>query len=99
VRNSKGNGMSILLIGLGILVLLGVFGPLLGWLFSLLIPVLIVALGYYGIRRGNTLMGWVVLGIGLVWLMSKLSWVLAPILGIILIVYGVSRMKNGRHRY
>jgi len=91
--------MSILLIGLGILVLLGVFGPLLGWLFSLLIPVLIIALGYYGIRRGNTLMGWVVLGIGLVWLMSKLSWVLAPILGIILIVYGVSRMKNGRHRY
>jgi len=99
VRNSKGNGMSILLIGLGILVLLGVFGPLLGWLFSLLIPVLIVALGYYGIRRGNTLMGWIVLGIGLVWLMSKLSWVLAPILGIILIVYGVPRMKNGRHRY
>lgn len=99
MRNSKGNGMSILLIGLGILVLLGVFGPLLGWLFSLLIPVLIVALGYYGIRRGNTLMGWIVLGIGLVWLMSKLSWVLAPILGIILIVYGVSRMKNGRHRY
>jgi len=99
VRNSKGNGMSILLIGLGILVLLGVFGPLLGWLFSLLIPVLIAALGYYGIRRGNTLMGWIVLGIGLVWLMSKLSWVLAPILGIILIVYGVSRMKNGRHRY
>jgi len=99
MRNSRGNGMSILLIGLGILVLLGVFGPLLGWLFSLLIPVLIVALGYYGIRRGNTLMGWIVLGIGLVWLMSKLSWVLAPILGIILIVYGVSRMKNGRHRY
>ncbi|KOP66534.1 LiaF transmembrane domain-containing protein [Paenibacillus solani] len=99
MRNSRGNGMSILLIGLGILVLLGVFGPLLGWLFSLLIPVLIIALGYYGIRRGNTLMGWVVLGIGLVWLMSKLSWVLAPILGIILIVYGVSRMKNGRHRY
>lgn len=99
MRNSRGNGMSVLLIGLGILVLLGVFGPLLGWLFSLLIPVLIIALGYYGIRRGNTLMGWVVLGIGVVWLMSKLSWVLAPILGIILIVYGVSRMKNGRHRY
>jgi len=99
VRNSKGNGMSILLIGLGILVLLGVFGPLLGWLFSLLIPVLIVALGYYGIRRGNTLMGWIVLGIGLIWLMGKLSWVIAPVLGIILIVYGVSRMKNGRHRY
>lgn len=99
MRNSKGNGMSILLIGLGILVLLGVFGPLLGWLFSLLIPALITALGYYGIRRGNTLMGWIILGIGIVWLMSKLSWLIVPVIGIILIVYGVSRMKNGRHRY
>lgn len=91
--------MSILLIGLGILVLLGVFGPLLGWLFSLLIPILMVALGYYGIRRGNTLMGWVILGIGVIWLMGKLSWLIGPILGIILIIYGVSRLKNGRPRY
>ncbi|MCV4233565.1 hypothetical protein OHJ21_20470 [Virgibacillus sp. LDC1] len=99
MRNSKGNGMSILLIGLGILVLLGVFGPLLGWLFSLLIPILMVALGYYGIRRGNTLMGWVILGIGVIWLMGKLSWLIGPILGVILIIYGVSRLKNGRPRY
>ena len=99
MRNSKGNGMSILLIGLGILVLLGVFGPLLGWLFSLLIPILMVALGYYGIRRGNTLMGWIILGIGVIWLMGKLSWLIGPILGIILIIYGVSRLKNGRPRY
>ncbi len=91
--------MSILLIGLGILVLLGVFGPLLGWLFSLLIPILMVALGYYGIRRGNTLMGWVILGIGVIWLMGKLSWLIGPILGVILIIYGVSRLKNGRPRY
>ncbi len=91
--------MSILLIGVGILVLLGVFGPLLGWLFSLVIPILMVALGYYGIRRGNTLMGWVILGIGVIWLMGKLSWLIGPILGIILIIYGVSRLKNGRPRY
>lgn len=99
MRNSKGKGMSILLIGLGILVLLGVFGPLLGWLFSLLIPILMVALGYYGIRRGNTLMGWIILGIGIIWLMGKLSWLIGPILGVILIIYGVSRLKNGRPRY
>ena len=99
MRNSKGNGMSILLIGVGILVLLGVFGPLLGWLFSLVIPILMVALGYYGIRRGNTLMGWVILGIGVIWLMGKLSWLIGPILGVILIIYGVSRLKNGRPRY
>lgn len=91
--------MGILLIGLGALILLGVFGPLLGWLFSLLIPVLMIALGYYGIRQGNTLFGWIVLGIGVMVLMGKLSWLIGPVLGILLIAYGVSRLKGGRSRY
>lgn len=99
MRNSNGNGIGILLIALGALVLLGVLGPLLGWLFSLLIPVAMIALGYYGIRRGNTFFGWIVLVIGVLSLLGKLSWIIGPILGIVLIVYGVSRLKNGRRRY
>ncbi|MFC7678193.1 hypothetical protein [Paenibacillus sp. GCM10028914] len=99
MRSSKGNGIGILLIALGALVLLGVLGPLLGWLFSLLIPVAMIALGYYGIRRGNTFFGWIVLGIGVLSLIGKLSWIIGPILGIVLIVYGVSRLKNGQRRY
>ncbi|ANY74407.1 hypothetical protein [Paenibacillus ihbetae] len=99
MRYSRGNGLSLLLIGLGVLILLGVFAPLLGWLFSLLLPVLMIALGYYGIRRGNALIGWIILGIGVIWLMGKLSWLIGPVLGIILIIYGVSRFKKGRPRY
>lgn len=99
MRKSKGNGIGILLIALGALVLLGVLGPLLGWLFSLLIPVAMIALGYYGIRRGNTFFGWIVLGIGVLSLIGKLSWIIGPILGIVLIVYGVSRFKGGKSRY
>lgn len=99
MRYSRGNGLSLLLIGLGVLILLGVFAPLLGWLFSLLLPVLMIALGYYGIRRGNALIGWIILGIGVFWLMGKLSWLIGPVLGIILIIYGVSRFKKGRPRY
>lgn len=98
MRSSKDNGLAILLIGLGALVLLGVFGPLLGWLFSLLIPVAMIALGYYGIRRGNTFFGWIILGIGLLTLIGKLSWIIGPILGIVLIVYGVSRLQGRKNR-
>ncbi|MGM1050043.1 hypothetical protein SAMN05661091_0731 [Paenibacillus uliginis N3/975] len=98
MRSTKDNGMGILLIGLGALVLLGVFGPVLGWLFSLLIPVAMIALGYYGIRRGNTFFGWIILGIGVLSLIGKLSWLFGPILGIVLIVYGVSRFKGGNSR-
>lgn len=97
--NGKGNGIGILLVALGALVLLGVLGPLFGWLFSLIIPIAMIALGYYGIRRGNTFFGWIVLGIGVLALIGKLSWIIGPVLGIILIVYGVSRLKNGRRRY
>jgi len=56
-------------------------------------------LGYYGIRRGNALIGWIILGIGVIWLMVKLSWLIGPVLGIILIIYGLSRFKKGRPRY
>ncbi|MEK3733560.1 MULTISPECIES: LiaF transmembrane domain-containing protein [Paenibacillus] len=99
MRQTKGNGLSILLIGIGVLILLGVFGPLLGWLFSLLVPVMMIALGYYGIRRGNNFIGWIILIIGVIWLMGKLSWVIGPIFGILLILYGISRLRNGRTRY
>ncbi|WP_422658297.1 LiaF transmembrane domain-containing protein [Paenibacillus sp. EC2-1] len=97
--NGNGNGIGILLIALGALVLLGVLGPLLGMLFKLLIPIAMIALGYYGIQRGNTFFGWIVLAIGVLSLIGKLSWIIGPILGIVLIVYGVSRLKNGRRRY
>ncbi|WP_106766942.1 LiaF transmembrane domain-containing protein [Paenibacillus faecalis] len=99
MRSSKDNGLAILLIGLGLLVLLGVLGPLLGWLFSLIIPVAMIALGYYGIRRGNSFFGWIILIIGVIALMGKLSWIIGPVLGIALIVYGFSKLKGGKNRH
>ncbi|WP_054958243.1 LiaF transmembrane domain-containing protein [Paenibacillus dakarensis] len=99
MRNSNSNGFGILLVALGALVLLGVLGPLLGWLFKLIIPVAMIALGYYGIRRGNKFFGWIVLVIGVMSLIGKLSFIIGPILGIVLIAYGVSRLKNGHRRY
>ncbi|MBO2943920.1 hypothetical protein JJQ72_08010 [Paenibacillus sp. F411] len=99
MRSSRNKGLAVLLIGLGALILLGVFGPLLGWLFSLLIPLVMIGLGYYGIKRGNTLIGWIVMAIGIISLLGKLSWLFGPLLGIALIVWGVSRLKRSRRRY
>lgn len=95
-RNSK--GLAILLIALGALILLGKLTPFLGSLFGLLIAVAMVGLGYYGIKQGNAFFGWVILIIGLIVLISKLAWLIIPVLGIGLIIYGISTLK-GRRSY
>lgn len=93
-KNSK--GLAILLIALGALILLGKLTPFLGSLFGLLIAVVMVGLGYYGIKRGNAFFGWVILIIGLIALISKLAWLIVPVLGIGLIIYGISTLKGKR---
>lgn len=98
MRNKNSKGIAILLIALGALILLGKLTPFLGSLFGLLIAVAMVGLGYYGIKQGNAFFGWVILIIGLLVLISKLAWLIVPVLGIGLIVYGVSTLK-GRRSY
>lgn len=102
MRMNKGNGWAIVLIVLGALMLFGKLTPLLGHLMGYLIPVLMVALGYYGIKRGNVTLGWIVLIIGIVSLMGKLAWMIGPIIAIGLIIFGISMLSNNgnsRRRY
>jgi hypothetical protein len=94
---NKGNGWAIVLIVLGALMLFGKLTPLLGHLMGYLIPVLMVALGYYGIKRGNVTLGWIVLIIGIVSLMGKLAWMIGPIIAIGLIIFGISMLSNNRN--
>lgn len=98
MRNRNSKGLAILLIALGALILLGKLTPFLGSLFGLLIAVAMVGLGYYGIKQGNAFFGWVILIIGLLILISKLAWLIVPVLGIGLIIYGISTLK-GRRSY
>ena len=98
MRNRNSKGLVILLIALGALILLGKLTPFLGSLFGLLIAVAMVGLGYYGIKQGNAFFGWVILIIGLIVLISKLAWLIIPVLGIGLIIYGISTLK-GRRSY
>lgn len=96
MRTNRPNGFAVVLIALGALILLGKLTPLLGSLFGILFSVLVIALGYYGIRRGNAFFGWIVLIFGIISLISKLAWIIVPVLGIGLIVYGISSLKGRR---
>lgn len=91
----KGNaGFAILLIVCGALILLGKFnfGPMVGYL----IPVAMVALGYYSVRSGSKFVGWVILTIGVIALLSKFSWLIGIVIAVGLIGYGVSMLSKNR---
>ncbi|MBB6020930.1 hypothetical protein HNR77_001992 [Paenibacillus sp. JGP012] len=99
MRMNKGNGWAIVLIVLGALLLFGKLTPLLGHLMGYLIPILMIALGYYGVKQGNAVFGWIVLVIGILSLVGKLSWLIGPIIAIALIVWGISMLGNNRNKY
>ncbi|WP_150269188.1 LiaF transmembrane domain-containing protein [Paenibacillus tepidiphilus] len=96
--NRKNNGLAIVLIVLGAIMLLGIALPLIHGIFRILFPVLLIALGYYGIKSGRKIIGWIVLFIGVMSLLSKLSWIIGPLLGIALVVWGISVLRGGHRR-
>ncbi|MNO42006.1 hypothetical protein D3C76_321880 [compost metagenome] len=96
MRGNRPQGFAIILIALGVLILLGKLTPLFGSLFGLLIAIAMIGLGYYGIRRGNAFFGWIVLFFGVISLISKLAWLIVPVIGIGLILYGISTLRGKR---
>ena len=96
MQRRQGNGLAIVLIVIGAIMLLGLALPLIHGVFKLLFPILLVVLGYYGIKSGRKLIGWAVLFIGVMSLLAKLSWIIGPLLGIALVVWGISVLKGKR---
>ncbi|THF82754.1 LiaF transmembrane domain-containing protein [Cohnella fermenti] len=98
----KGNGLAVVLIVVGALLLFGklgsFLGSLIGFLLGLLIPVLVIALGVMAWRRGNKVVGGVLGVIGALMLLGRLSTVIFWVAAIAIIVYGVSMLKS-RNRY
>ncbi|SEU20800.1 hypothetical protein [Paenibacillus sp. NFR01] len=97
-RNSRNNPLAIVLIVIGAIMLLGILPKLIGGIFAILFPLLFVALGYYGIKRGHKFIGWIVLIIGLISVIGKLAWLIGPLLGIALVVWGISVLKGKGNR-
>jgi hypothetical protein len=89
-----GNGLAIVLIGFGALILLGKIGFGLGWLFGLLIPILIILLGVMAWKNGSRLLGGIVAVIGGFMLLGKLSFLFVWVIAIAAILFGVSLLRK-----
>lgn len=100
MKKTGGSGFALLLILCGALILFSKFsfglGHIVGALAGYLIPIAMVALGYYSIKRGSGFIGWVILILGGLILMSKLSWLIGIVVAVALIGYGVSLLKKNR---
>jgi len=94
----KGNGLAIVLILIGILLLVGKLGNLFGFLIGLLIPLLVIGLGVIGWRNGNRFIGGILMVIGGFMLLGKLSAVIFWIAAIGLIVFGITMLTRNRTR-
>lgn len=90
----SGNGLALLLIGFGGLIILGKLGFGLGFLFGLLIPILIILLGAMAWRNGSRLVGGVIVVVGGFILLGKLSFLFVWAAAIALIIFGVSMLRS-----
>ena len=90
----KGNTLAIVLIVLGGFILLSKFGHLFGGLLGYLVPIALIALGYYGVKAGNSLFGWIFIVVGAISLIGKLSWLIGLLIAVGLIAWGVSMLKG-----
>lgn len=89
----RGNGLAIVLIAIGALLILVKTG-ILGWMFSLLIPLLVIGLGVMAWRNGSRFLGGILGVIGAIMLLGRLSHLFVWIAAIALIVYGVSMIRS-----
>lgn len=96
MRMNGKNGLALLLIGCGGLIVLSKLGFIVHGVMSFLFPLIIAALGYYGIKRGRTFIGWALLLIGTICLLVKLSGVIALAVAAGFIYYGFTLLKNKR---
>lgn len=97
MRLEKRNGLALVIIGLGILVLFNGFGAIsfgLSKLMGYLIPVLVMLLGYVGMKNGKTFIGGAMFVIGLIILLGKLSWLISIIFALAIIAFGFSMLKS-----
>ena len=93
----RNTGFAALLIAFGALILFNKLGfhlgHFVGSVMGLIIPLIMIGLGYLGIKNDKKI-GWVIAGIGVIVLLGKLaSWIII-LLAIGLIGYGFSMLKG-----
>lgn len=99
MKLSGKNSMAVLLLLAGALILLNWFLPFIGWLLGLLMPILILALGYYGLMRGKKVIGIILLAVGAIMLLGKASAYTGLIIAGILIYIGISILSKRKNAW
>lgn len=99
MKINKNTGFALMLILFGVMILFSSLGiNILGGLMGYLVPIAMIALGWYGIKRGSNFFGWIILVIGIIALLGKLTWLFGLLLAVGIIAVGVSMLKK-RHSY
>jgi lia operon protein LiaI len=96
---NRNSGLALLLIGFGILTLFSGFGLGIGKFMGIIIPAVIMFLGYIGIKQGKSIIGWSLFIIGFVILLGKFAGLLGLIISVGLIIFGISLLKKGSKAY
>jgi lia operon protein LiaI len=99
MRLNRNSGLAFLLIAVGSLILLNKMGVHTGHLMSYLFPVAMIGLGWIGIKNNRTFIGLILIGIGSLVLIVKLSGVIAVLIAIGLIACGISSLKRKSRSY
>lgn len=96
---NRKSGFAIFLIGCGVLMVLDKIGFGVGHLFSYIIPLAMLVFGYIGFQGGKKIFGGALMLVGSVFLFGKISGLFGLVLAIVLIVYGVSMLKQRNKVY
>ncbi|MED4602606.1 hypothetical protein P9314_18315 [Paenibacillus validus] len=100
MRMNKHTGLAVLLIFFGALILLNKTGFHIGHhVMSILFPAAMVGLGFVGLKNGKSIIGWILIGIGGLILLGKLSGLIGLLVAIGLIGYGVSMLRCKKSVY
>jgi hypothetical protein len=89
--------LGVVLVAFGVLIALKLFGITFGPIFGFLFPFILIGLGYVGLKNGKNWIGIIMIAVGAIMLLVKLSGVLFLVLAIAAIAVGVS-MIRGRSR-
>jgi len=91
--NSR-TALGVILVALGVVVALRIFGITLGPIFGFLFPIILIGLGYVGLRNGKNWIGTILIAVGAIMLLVKLSGVFFLILAIVAILAGISMIRG-----
>ncbi|SDE16299.1 hypothetical protein SAMN02799630_04868 [Paenibacillus sp. UNCCL117] len=95
MRMNKHTGIALLMIFFGVLILLNKMGIHTGGhLMSYLFPIAMVGFGFLGLKNGKSVIGLILIGIGGLILLGKLSGLIGLLFAGGLIWYGISLIRK-----